>query len=459
MIATKMIRLSEVCQIKPPKKEAKGKISDSSPVSFVPMNNLGILEKDIALTEDRTLGRVYSGYTYFRDNDVLLAKITPCFENGKVGIAKGLTNGIGFGSSEYIVLRTSEHLNPEYLFYYLTQNSFREAGTRVMTGAVGHKRVPKDFIENHKIPLPAISEQKRIVAILDEAFAGIDQAIDNIKINISNVREVWRSILASASSGNLTKSWRKMNQNVETAEAQLLQSIIQNIEYQKSIGRKCKNLKNPVLPSNKALPDTWTWASPEQLSLHIVDCPHSTPKWADNGIICLRTTNFTAGHLDLSSVRFVSENTYTDRIKRLEPQSGDVLYSREGGILGISCIFPEGLKACLGQRMMLFRLNTDVVDPTYFSCVLNSPLIIEIVNQLTAGAAAPHINIRDIKGFPIPLPPFSEQKHIVTMLREISEHKRRLESIYQQKIKSLQELKQSILHKAFTGELTKDSTH
>ncbi len=109
---------------------------------------------------------MFSSYTYFADDDILLAKITPCFENGKLGVARGLTNGVGFGSSEYIVLRSKGKIDSEYLFHYLSQNSFRATGAKTMNGAVGHKRVPKEFIEELEIPLPPLLEQKRIVAIL-----------------------------------------------------------------------------------------------------------------------------------------------------------------------------------------------------------------------------------------------------------------------------------------------------
>ena len=98
------VSLSEVCQIKPPKKEAKAKLSDTDLVSFVPMNILGVCNKRIELNEDRVLGKVSGSYTYFADDDVLLAKITPCFENGKLGIARDLTNGIGFAPYVRIVV-------------------------------------------------------------------------------------------------------------------------------------------------------------------------------------------------------------------------------------------------------------------------------------------------------------------------------------------------------------------
>jgi type I restriction enzyme S subunit len=113
--AWKCKALSEVCEIKPSKGEAKRKLKDSSLVSFVPMEDLGIDQKFLEPNVERKLSQVAGSYTYFADGDVLLAKITPCFENGKLGIAKGLMNGIGFGSSEYIVFRPNDELSNEYL--------------------------------------------------------------------------------------------------------------------------------------------------------------------------------------------------------------------------------------------------------------------------------------------------------------------------------------------------------
>ena len=195
MKAWEVKKLCEICQINPSKAEARKKLLATDLVSFIPMSNLGIQSKTIPLSDNKLLSEVVGSYTYFADNDVLLAKITPCFENGKIGIARDLTNGIGFGSSEYIVFRSTGIIEAEYLFYFLSQDSFRNSGARLMTGAVGHKRVAKDFIENHPILVPSLSEQKRIVSIVDEAFEAIDIAIDNTKQNRTNARELFDSYL------------------------------------------------------------------------------------------------------------------------------------------------------------------------------------------------------------------------------------------------------------------------
>ena len=162
-------KLTDVCEIQPSKSQAKELHDKNINVSFMPMNSLGIQSKNALTGIEKKLGSVYKAYTYFSENDVLLAKITPCFENGKLGIARGLTNGIGFGSSEFIVLRSGEQLSCEYLYYYLRRAKFIEEGRSNMSGAVGHKRVTAQFIANYQIPMPPLQEQKRIAAILDQA--------------------------------------------------------------------------------------------------------------------------------------------------------------------------------------------------------------------------------------------------------------------------------------------------
>jgi type I restriction enzyme S subunit len=115
--------LCEVCEIRPPKSEARKRLAADAPVSFLPMEDLGIDKKFVQAAQTKPLSAVQGSYTYFADGDVLLAKITPCFENGKLGIAEELTNGIGFGSSEYIVFRPDKTISKEWLYYYLSRET------------------------------------------------------------------------------------------------------------------------------------------------------------------------------------------------------------------------------------------------------------------------------------------------------------------------------------------------
>jgi type I restriction enzyme, S subunit len=187
--------LGEACQIKPPKAEARRKLAEADLVSFAPMEDLGIGQKFLIPMKTRPLSEVAGSYTYFANGDVLLAKITPCFENGKLGIAADLTNGIGFGSSEYLVFRPTGILSSEWLYYFLDRQLFRDEGAQSMTGAVGHKRVAKEFVENYPIPVPPLPEQHRIVAILDAAFDHIATARANCEANLLNARAIFESHL------------------------------------------------------------------------------------------------------------------------------------------------------------------------------------------------------------------------------------------------------------------------
>ena len=168
------------------------------------------MQKHFVPNQRRCLNEVAGSYTYFADGDVLLAKITPCFENGKLGIAEDLKNGIGFGSSEYIVFRPNKELNKDWLYYFLSREDFRAEGAARMTGAVGHKRVAKEFIEAYPIPLPPLPEQQRIVGILDEAFEGIAAAKAKAEANLRNARELFEATLAQHIFGDpADKGWRR----------------------------------------------------------------------------------------------------------------------------------------------------------------------------------------------------------------------------------------------------------
>lgn len=158
--------LPNVCKINPSKKEISN-LPDDLKVTFVPMSSVNEITGSIENPSIRLLKDVRKGYTYFRENDVLFAKITPCMENGKAAVAKNLVNGIGFGSTEFHVIRPSNKILAEWIYYFIRQKSFRELAARNMTGSVGQQRVPEDFLKSVRIPLPPIEEQKQIVSYLN----------------------------------------------------------------------------------------------------------------------------------------------------------------------------------------------------------------------------------------------------------------------------------------------------
>lgn len=148
------LKNEQYMELNPSKKEIS-KLDENMLVSFIEMASVsdkGYIQSKI----DRSLNEVRKGYTYFIENDILIAKITPCMENGKCAIAKNLTNNIGFGSTEFHIFRAKTGLDSSFLFYNLNQQNIREKAALAMTGASGHKRVPISFYENLTIPLPPL---------------------------------------------------------------------------------------------------------------------------------------------------------------------------------------------------------------------------------------------------------------------------------------------------------------
>jgi len=155
--------LGEIALFKPSKEEVKDMPGETE-VSFVPMSCVNTYDASFTPAEIRNLRDVSTGFTYFRDNDVLLAKITPCFENGKAGIARNLKNGIGFGSTEFIVIRADTSVvKPEWIFYHINSHEFIDGGKSFMTGTAGQQRIALNYVKQYKIPIPSLEEQQKIL--------------------------------------------------------------------------------------------------------------------------------------------------------------------------------------------------------------------------------------------------------------------------------------------------------
>jgi len=345
-------------------------------------------------------------YTYFAEGDVLLAKITPCFENGKLGIAKNLVNKIGFGSSEYLVFRPTDVLSNEFLYYFLSRDVFREEGAKRMSGAVGHKRVSKEFIENTTIPIPPLPEQLRIVSILDEAFEGIATAVANAEKNLTNAREVFDSYLNSIFRTHVA-GWRET-----------------------TLGNEIDLLAGFAFKSNQ-----------------YSDSP--------NDVRLLRGDNIIQGTLRWEDAkRWPASDAET--YKRYELAVGDVVLAMDrpwvNAGLKRAQITCDDLPCLLVQRTARLRGNNKI-DNGFLVHLINSRAFINHILGAQTGIGVPHISSQQIKDFPFSIPAFDKQVEIATKLHALANDMKRLENIYQQKLNALAELKKSILHQAFTGQL------
>ena len=213
--------LSDVCTVNPKKADTKD-LPDELEVSFFPMPALSEIYGEITDPQTRLLKEGRSGFTNFSEGDVVFAKITPCMENGKSAVVGKLVNDIGYGTTEFFVLRCSDRLYNRFLYHLVRDKLFRDKAKAVMAGAVGQQRVPKRYLETYKLNLPKFNEQREIVRILDGSFAKEQQTKEAAEAVLDQIDLMKKSILARAFRGELGT-----NDPNEESAVELLRQVIE----------------------------------------------------------------------------------------------------------------------------------------------------------------------------------------------------------------------------------------
>ena len=294
------------------------------------MEDLGIDRKFLVPRGTKPLRSVSGSYTYFASGDVLLAKITPCFENGKLGIANGLENSIGFGSSEFIVLRPKASLDKEFLYYYLLRPDFRAEGAERMGGAVGQQRVPKEFIEKYPVPLPPIQEQKRIVATLDKAFAAIATAKANTEKNLQNARALFDSQLETL--------FRERGKNWDR---ETLQTLLDR-----------------------------GWIEDHLDGNHGSEYPRKA-EFLLSGIPYISANCLNDDQIDLSRAKYLSPSRAA-QIHKGVARNMDVLFAHNATVGPVAILRTEQPKIILGTSLTYYRCNCAHILPEYLAHYMRS---------------------------------------------------------------------------------------
>ena len=190
-------KLREVCEINPKKSEI-AELDDNTEITFLPMVSVSeegkILNKEI-----KKLGDVRKGFTYFKEKDVLFAKITPCMENGKRAIVTELKNGIGFGTTEFHVIRAKENINPYWVFGLISLEKFRKIAEINMTGTAGQKRVPTDFLKNFRVPIPPLPLQNQFAEIVEK----VEKIKERQKDSTKEINDLFNALMQKAFKGEL----------------------------------------------------------------------------------------------------------------------------------------------------------------------------------------------------------------------------------------------------------------
>ena len=364
-------------------------------VSFVPMASVSEETMSIAVHEERPFCEVSKGYTPFKHGDVLVAKITPCFENGKIALVEDLPHELGFGTTEFHVFRPSAKVTGPYLFNLLRVPCLRNAGAIKMRGAAGQRRVPADFLASVQIPLPPLAEQKRIARILDAADA---------------LRAKRREAIAQFDT--------------------LLQSTFLDM------------FGDPVTN-----PMGWEVVSVGDEIGFLTSGSRGWAKYyAEDGDTFIRIQNLKSGQLDLGDIAYVNAPESAEA-RRTKVEPGDVLLSITAD-LGRTAVVPDGIaKAHINQHLALLRFTN--LNPVFVSYQLASKGGQAQFDRLNREGVKAGLNFDDVKSIRLTNPPLNLQHRFAAIVESIEQQR----TSQRAHLAELDTLFASLQSRAFRGDL------
>ena len=457
-VLPRRVPLSDAVQVNP--KIDRTALTDETEVSFVPMAAVGAASGHIDVSTVRPYAEVKKGYTNFCNGDVLFAKVTPCMENGKMAVARQLKNGVGFGSTEFHVLRPREGVDSQYIYYFVSSQTFRKEAAGHMTGAVGLRRVPSAFLESAEIPLPPLERQREIVAELEKQFSRLDEAVANLLRVKANLKRYKASVLKAAVEGRLVETEatqaHREGRTYETGE-QLLQRILAERRTQWTGKGKYKEPESPVLDGLNPLPQGWIYATTEQMCEQIASGSTPSPEAMFPGsgeVPFLKVYNLTFdGSLDFTvKPTYVSNATHQGLLARSRSIPGDVLMNIVGPPLGkVSIVPPTFPEWNINQAIVTFRASSGLVNRLLAHWLLAQSVLSRLERTAKATAGQHNLQVSTSRKLPIPVPPLVEQTRIVAEVDRHLSIVREVEAEVDTNLQRAQALRQATLGKAFTS--------
>lgn len=322
-----------------------------------------------------------------------------------------LTNSMSFGrpyimkTSGYIhdgwfVFRLKDSLDTDYFYHLLSSPLVQNQFASLASGAIV-KNISGDLVKKTKLPIPPLPEQQRIVAILDDAFESIAIAKANAEKNLQNAKALFESYLDGVFSKG-GEGW-----------------------VEKRLKDVCEK---------------------------ITDGTHQTPTYFDEGVVFLSSRNVTSGKINWDKIKYIDEKQHLEMHRRVAPRRGDILLAKNG-TTGVAAMVDRDTVFDIYVSLALLRA-TEVINPNFLLYFVNSPVAKQQFNKRLKGAGVPNLHLEEIREVNISFPlSLDEQSMLVERLDAISFETQRLESLYQQKITALDELKKALLHQAFSGQL------
>jgi type I restriction enzyme S subunit len=386
------------------------------------------------LAQTRKVSEVGSGYTEFQDGDVIVAKITPCFENGKGSLATGLVNGVAFGTTELHVLRPHSELDRRYLFYITLSSPYRKRGEAEMYGAGGQKRVPPEFNKDFRTPLPPLQDQRCIADFLDRETMQIDALIGKKRALVENLKERRSALISSIVTRGLPP------------DAAL------------AAGLDPRPLLKPSgVDWFDAVPAHWDWARIGYLAKKVGS--GKTPRggsetYQSEGVLLIRSQNVQDVGLRLSDAVFIDESV-DEEMAATRVAPGDVLLNITGASLGRCAIAPADLpKANVNQHVCIIRGEPSRVVSRYLRWAISSQPVQSQIFSFESGSSREGLNFQQVRGLVVALPPtLAEQNILASYLdKEIVKMERSIVGV-ETAIERLLEYRTALITHAVNGKI------
>ncbi|WP_282776878.1 restriction endonuclease subunit S [Phaeodactylibacter xiamenensis] len=363
------VELGEIAEINP-RKDLTG-LTDETSVAFIGMANVSEITNTLEKVNYRQVKEVKKGYTFIPKGSILLAKITPCFENGKVALAK-IESDVGFGSTEFHVIQSKQgKSDPRYLFHLFRSPNFRQSGISQMTGSAGQKRVPTSFLKSLQIPLPPLSEQRRLAARLDKADA---------------VRQKSRALV--------------------DVYAELGRSVFLEV-----FGDPVRNERG------------WEVVELEEISKKITDGTHQSPTFLSEGIPFLFVSNVKNNSISFQTSKYISIEEHEDLYKRTPIEIGDILVTTVGSYGNVAAV-ASNEKFMFQRHVGYVKPDHSIVKYEFLVSALQSDFVQNQMHRVVKGVAQKTLNLKELKKLQIPLPPLPLQTRFAAMVANIEGQRR-----------------------------------
>lgn len=458
-------------------------LEDDSEAGFVPMPLVSQEFGKHHAFETRKWSTIKKGYTHFANGDVGLAKITPCFENSKCCVFSGLPNGIGTGTTELHIFRDDQEiLNPDFIYIFFKSPYFLEDGKKHMTGTAGQKRVPTEYFALKPFPLPPLSEQKRIVAKVDELmdFCDVLEVTQNTHQDLKRdcAASTLHHLAETTEKEEIKSNWSILHNNfntwfddletVKNLRASILHLAMQGklveqdtddepandllvkiqTKKERLISNKTLKKQVPLPPANSpptTLPSNWVWVRFGEL---FKSSDYGTSEKATatdlSGIPVYGMGHIQERKLLDRKFKYLSENS--ESLPNLLLKSKDLLFNRTNSfeLVGKTALYlgEDDVKTFASYliRVALFHEYTNC----YFANLyLNSPICrkTQIEPEITKQTNQANFNGTKLKHIHFPLPPLAEQNRIVEKVDDLME----LCDLLETQIKSSQDLNRDLL--------------